>query len=172
MRSMNDASKNMIKYRAATKNDFPVLMEMYTKLNRYFYTVGYQLPHPEDVGQAWLDSFKRTLGRFSNVFIAEMDNQPVGFVLCRIKRLPQYMNGILVGEISDIWVEKRGRHLGLGTKLLMIAIGWMQEQNVHSIEAQVLRDNIPSQKLFEHMGFQLEYRAMRLLLDNPSDNDA
>jgi ribosomal protein S18 acetylase RimI-like enzyme len=173
--------------RTATEADFPVVMEMYELLNAYFYQMGYHLPHPENVGQVWLDSFRKTLGRFSNVFLAEMpvcadagdrsDSAIVsnasasafriaGFMLCRLKRVPAYMSGVIVGELSDMWIIPEARRMGLGDKLSRLAIDWLRSQGAHSIEIQVLRDNEASWKLYDRMGFQLEYRVGRLLWED------
>jgi ribosomal protein S18 acetylase RimI-like enzyme len=165
--------------RTATEADFPIIMEMYELLNAYFYQMGYHLPHPENVGQVWLDSFRKTLGRFSNVFLAEMpvyadaeESEPVGslriagFMLCRLKRVPAYMSGVIVGELSDMWIIPEARRMGLGDKLSRLAIDWLRSQGAHSIEIQVLRDNEASWKLYDRMGFQLEYRVGRLLWED------
>lgn len=168
----------IVNYRLVQEDDFPVIKGMYEKLNTYFYKMGYRLPHPENVGQVWLDSFQRTLGRFSNVFIAEIDGQVAGFMLCRLKRVPQYMGGVMVGELSDMWIIKDARRLGIGDKLSRLAMEWMREHGAHSIEIQVLRDNEASWNLYERMGFQLEFRAGRLLWEDyieeeqPPDQDA
>ena len=168
----------IVNYRLVQEDDFPVIKGMYEKLNTYFYKIGYRLPHPENVGQVWLDSFQRTLGRFSNVFIAEIDGQVAGFMLCRLKRVPQYMGGVMVGELSDMWIIKDARRLGIGDKLSRLAMEWMREHGAHSIEIQVLRDNEASWNLYERMGFQLEFRAGRLLWEDyieeeqPPDQDA
>ena len=106
---MTTPEREPLAYRTAQEKDYPILLEMYTKLNSYFYKMGYRLPHPENVGQVWLDSFTRTLGRFSNVFIAEINQEVVGFMLCRLKRVPQYMGGVMVGELSDMWIVERAR---------------------------------------------------------------
>lgn len=160
-----------VSYRLATEDDFPILMEMYSKLNTFFYQVGYRLPHPENVGQVWLDSFKRTLGRFSNVFIAEVEPGKVsGFMLCRLKRVPAYMGGVMVGELSDMWIESDARRLGIGDRLSRLAMDWMRDQGAHSIEIQVLKDNEASWKLYERMGFKLEFRVGRLLWDEYVDD--
>jgi ribosomal protein S18 acetylase RimI-like enzyme len=153
-------------YRTAVEADFPVLMEMYLQLNTFFYQVGYRLPHPENVGEVWLDSFRRTLGRFSNVFVAELDGQVAGFMLCRLKRVPAYMGGVLVGELSDMWIDASARRMGIGDKLSRLAMDWMRQQGAHSIEIQVLKDNEASWKLYERMGFQLEFRVGRLIWDD------
>jgi len=153
---------NGITYRLATEADFPALAEMYAKLNTYFYQVGYLLPRPEDVGELWVDSFRRTLGRFSNVFVAEGEGRLLGFHLCRLKRLPAHMGGIMAGEVSDVWVEPEVRRLGVGDALVQAGLEWMRQQGVHSVEVQVLSQNEGSLKFFESLGFQLEYRALRL----------
>lgn len=154
-----------VSYRLATEDDFPILMDMYVQLNNFFYRVGYRLPHPEDVGQVWLDSFKRTLGRFSNVFIAEVGGQVAGFMLCRLKRVPAYMGGVLVGELSDMWIIASARRMGIGDKLSRLALDWLRQQGAHSVEIQVLKDNEASWKLYDRMGFKLEFRVGRLLWD-------
>jgi ribosomal protein S18 acetylase RimI-like enzyme len=161
-----------VSYRPATEVDFPILMDMYIQLNTFFYQVGYRLPHPENVGEVWLDSFRRTLGRFSNVFVAELDGRVVGFMLCRLKRVPAYMGGVLVGELSDMWIDSTARRMGIGDKLSRLAIDWMRQQGAHSIEIQVLKDNEASWKLYERMGFQLEFRVGRLIWDDYVEESA
>lgn len=159
-----------VKYRLAAENDFPVLKVFYEQLNTYFYQVGYRLPHPENLGEVWLDSFHRTLGRFSNVFVAELDGKVVGFMLCRLKRVPAYMGGVMVGELSDMWIDSSARRMGIGDKLSRLALDWMRQQGAHSVEIQVLKDNEASWKLYERMGFQLEFRVGRLLWDEYVDD--
>jgi ribosomal protein S18 acetylase RimI-like enzyme len=163
---------SQVSYRPVVEADLPIITGMYLELNEYFYKMGYRLPHPENVGEVWLDSFRRTLGRFSNVFIAEVDGQVAGFMLCRIKRVPPHMGGVLVGELSDMWIVADARRLGIGDRLSRLALAWLREQGVHSVEIQVLRDNEASWKLYDRMGFQLEFRVGRLLWDEYIDQDA
>jgi ribosomal protein S18 acetylase RimI-like enzyme len=160
-----------VAYREAGESDFPALLEMYTLLNQFFYQVGYRLPHPGNVGEVWLESFRRTLGRFSNVHVAEIDGKVVGFMLCRIKRVPAYMGGVLVGELSDMWIAAEARRMGIGDKLSRLALEWLRSQGVHSVEIQVLKDNEASWKLYDQMGFKLEFRVGRLLWDEYIEKD-
>jgi ribosomal protein S18 acetylase RimI-like enzyme len=161
-----------VSYRLVVEDDLPVIADMYHQLNQYFYKMGYRLPHPDNVAEVWLDSFRRTLGRFSNVFVAELDGRIAGFMLCRIKRVPAHMGGVLVGELSDMWIISEARRLGIGDKLSRLALDWLHAQGVHSVEIQVLRDNEASWKLYERMGFQLEFRVGRLLWDEYIESDA
>ena len=150
-------------YRTATEEDFPTLAAMYARLNAYFYEVGYRLPRPENVGEVWLDSFRRTLGRFSQVFVAEVDGELLGFALGRIKRLPPHMGGLTVGELSDVWVEPQARGQGVGRQLCRALLDWLRARQVHSVEVQVLRDNHAAWRVYERLGFREEFRAGRLL---------
>ncbi len=153
--------------RPAEERDLPRIKEFYLLLNDHFYKTGYHLPQPEDLGEAYLDSFRRTLGRFTNAWMAELDDGTVaGYILCRIKRTPAYFGGVMVGELSDMWIIPEARRLHIGDRLVRTAIEWLREQGVHSIEIQVLNANEISWNLFQRLGFQLEFRVARLLWDD------
>jgi ribosomal protein S18 acetylase RimI-like enzyme len=167
MSEVNEATtpQPVVTYRLATEADFSIIKEYYSLLNDHFYSLGYRLPHPENVGDVYLESFRRTLGKYSNAWIAEVDGQVVAYILCRIKRVPQYMGGVLVGELSDEWVDASARRLRIGDRLCRIALEWLREQGVHSVEIQVLNSNEASWKMLSRMGFQQEFRVGRLIWD-------
>jgi ribosomal protein S18 acetylase RimI-like enzyme len=150
-------------YRLGEENDLAGSAGLYEQVDAAYRSYAYRFPEIENVGQAWLESFHRTLGRFSVLYVAEMNGQIVGFTLGRIKRAPPYRGGVLIGEISDIWVEPQARKLGVGEHLTQLAVDWLIGQNVHSVEAQILDGNEPSWKLFDKLGFQSELRQVRLL---------
>jgi len=152
------------KFREVQETDLPVVVAYYAKLNSAFHDMGYMVPSPENVGELWLDSFHRTLGKFSMIHIAEGDGKIAGFMLSRIKQLPPYMGGVLVGELSDMWIEPEFRRLGIGRKLSDLAIDWLKMHPIHSIEIQVLVGNEASYKLYESMGFVCDFRHARLLV--------
>ncbi len=149
--------------RLAVESDLPAVAGLYEQVDAAYRDFSYYFPKVEQIGQAWLESFRRTLGRFSVLTVAEQDGQLMGFTLGRIKRTPPHRGGVLVGEISDIWVEPQARRFGLGEKLTRMAIEWLMEQDVHSVEAQILDGNQPSCELFDKLGFQPELRQVRLL---------
>jgi len=151
-----------VTYRLSGETDLPVIASMYGKMDAYFRQFSYRFPEVENVGQAWLDSFRRTLGRFSVVYVAELDGKVVGFMLGRVKRVAPYLGGVLVGELSDLWVEPEARRYGIGKKLSRLTIDWLREQQVHSVEVQILEGNQPIWRLYEKMGFQPELRQIRI----------
>jgi ribosomal protein S18 acetylase RimI-like enzyme len=151
-----------VTYRLSEEADLPVIAGMYDKMDAYFRQFSYRFPEVETVGQAWLDSFRRTLGRFSVVYVAVLEGKVVGFMLGRVKRVAPYLGGVLVGELSDMWVEPEARRYGIGEKLSRLTIDWLREQKVHSVEVQILEGNQPIWRLYEKMGFQPELRQIRI----------
>jgi GNAT superfamily N-acetyltransferase len=153
---------NGVVYREATEADFPIITKMYAKLDRLLRQHTYTFPEVENVGQLWLDTFRRTLGRFSVLYVAEYQGQVVGFIIARLKRVPEYLGGVMVGELKDMWVEHEVRRLGIGEKLLRLAIEWCHAQDVYSVEAQILLGNEPILKLVEYLGMKRELYQLRL----------
>ena len=158
--------KKLVIYREATEADFPAVAGMYNKLDAFLREFTYSFPEVENVGEQWLDMFRRTLGRFSALFVAEYEDELVGFIVVRIKRVPAYLGGVTVAELKDMWVEHKVRRLGIGEELLRLAIEWGRDQGVHSLEAQILLGNEPILKLVDYLGMKPELYQMRLSLDN------
>lgn len=156
----NSASE--VLYRLATEADFPAVAAMYAKLDDVLRQHTYTFPAVENVGMLWLDMFRRTLGRFSVLYVAEYEGRVVGFIVARVKRVAEYLGGVMVGELKDMWVEPEVRRLGIGEKLLRLAIEWCREQKVYSIETQVLIGNEPIIQLIEYLGMKKELYQLRL----------
>jgi GNAT superfamily N-acetyltransferase len=150
-------------YREASEADFPVVASMYAKLDQLLRQHTYTFPAVENVGELWLDMFRRTLGRFSVLYVAEYEGEVVGFIVARVKRVPEYLGGVMVGELKDMWVEHKVRRLGIGEKLLRLAIEWCRAQKVYSVEAQILLGNEPIIKLVEYLGMKKELYQLRML---------
>lgn len=164
-------SVGQVTYREASEADLPAVAAMYDKLDQLLRQHPYHFPEVDNVGTLWLDIFRRTLGRFSAIYLAEYQGEVVGFILARVKRVPEYLGGVMVGELKDMWVEHKVRRLGIGEKLLRLAIEWCRAQNVHSLEAQILVGNEPIIKLVKSLGMTPELYQMRLTWDNYHQED-
>lgn len=149
-------------YRQAVESDFDAVAGLYTKLDALLRQHTYSFPRVENVGMLWLDMFRRTLGRFSVLYVAEYEGEVLGFIVARLKRVPEYLGGVMVGELKDMWVEPSVRRLGIGERLLRLAIEWCREQKVYSCEAQILLGNEPIIKLVEYLGMKKELYQLRL----------
>lgn len=152
-------------YREASEQDLPSLEKAYAELMGIYRSLGYRLNVPENVGAIWVDSFKRTLGKYSQVFIAEVSSQLVGFALVRLKHLPPYQGNEIIAELSDIFVAESVRHQGYSIQLSQMVIGWAKEKGATSIEAQILANNVASQRMFASLGFSEELTQVRLELN-------
>jgi GNAT superfamily N-acetyltransferase len=159
-------SEDIVIYREATEADFPIVAGMYVKLDQLLRQHTYTFPEVENVGELWLDMFRRTLGRFSILYVAEYEGEVVGFIVARVKRVPEYLGGVMVGELKDMWVEHKVRRLGIGEKLLRLAIEWCREQKVYSVEAQILVGNEPIIQLVEYLGMKKELYQLRMLWED------
>jgi RimJ/RimL family protein N-acetyltransferase len=160
---MSDQSTQpQVIYREANEADFPTVAALYEKLDHLLRKYTYAFPMVERIGELWLDMFRRTLGRFSVLYVCEVDGVLVGFIVARLKRVPEYLGGVMVGELKDMWVEPDVRRLGIGEKLLRLAIEWCHAQGVHSCEAQILVGNEPIIKLIEYLGMKKEITQLRL----------
>jgi GNAT superfamily N-acetyltransferase len=159
-------TEDAVIYRQADEADFPVVTSMYAKLDQLLRQHTYTFPAVENVGELWLDMFRRTLGRFSVLYVAEYQGEVVGFIVARVKRVPEYLGGVMVGELKDMWVEHKVRRLGIGEKLLRLAIEWCREQKVYSLEAQILLGNEPIIQLVEYLGMKKELYQLRMMWED------
>jgi GNAT superfamily N-acetyltransferase len=149
-------------YREASEDDFPAVAVLYEKLDALLRQYSYNFPEVENVGNLWLDMFRRTLGRFSVLYICELEGVLVGFIVARLKRVPEYLGGVMVGELKDMWIEPSVRRLGIGDQLLRMAIEWCRSQNVYSCEAQILLGNQQIINRIEALGMRKELFQFRL----------
>ena len=156
------ADQPQVVYREAVEADFPAVAALYAKLDQLLRRYTYAFPAVENVGELWLEMFRRTLGRFSVLYVSEVEGEVVGFIVARLKRVPEYLGGVMVGELKDMWVETGVRRLGIGEKLLRLAIEWCRSQNVYSCEAQILVGNEPIIQLVEYLGMKKELFQLRL----------
>lgn len=150
-------------YREGVEADLPAVAAFYDKLDAFLRTYPFTYPEVEDVGTKWLEIFRRTMGRFSIVYIAEYQGEMVGFIMARLKRVPDYLGGVMVGELKDMWIVPEARRLGIAKKLLRMAAEWCWAQGVHSLEGQIMMDNEASFKLLSSvLGVKKELFLVRV----------
>jgi ribosomal protein S18 acetylase RimI-like enzyme len=142
--------------------DLPEVEALWMQYDSYHHSLGLAFPQPELAAAAWRASFERTLGRFSYVWVAEKDGIVAGFLLARLKRTPAFLGGVLVGEISDLYVSDSLRRQKVGSRLAAAAIETLRAQRVHSIEVQVLQRNTGAMAFWQEQGFNAELTQFRL----------
>ena len=156
--------------RIGTVDDLRAVGQLWHELNDYHHTVGLNFPADDSVVAEWISSFERTLGRFSFLWVAEQESVVRGFLLGRLKRTPAYLGGVMVGEISDLYVGEDLRGQGIGRQLVDAAIEKFKELNVHSIEVQIMTQNITGLAFWNSLGFQNNVILVRRMLKPDTDN--
>ncbi|MCW5875547.1 MAG: GNAT family N-acetyltransferase [Anaerolineales bacterium] len=150
--------------REATPADLPGVAVYWKKLQEYHLGLGLIYSLPDDAADKWVDSFKRTLGRFSFLWVAGPEGAPVAFLLCRVKQSPAYFGGMQVGQLSDMYVDDSLRGTGVGRMLGDEAMKKFAELGVHSIEGEVQLGNEVSLNFWAKYGFTVDTSIIRKVM--------
>ncbi|UYN88711.1 MAG: GNAT family N-acetyltransferase [Anaerolineales bacterium] len=150
--------------RAGGVEDLPGAAALWKQLDAYHRSLGLAFPEVENAPQKWAESFQRTLGRFSFLWLAEQDGQALGFLMARVKQSPAYLGGQQVGEISDLYVKEAARGGGLAAQLAQTAMQKFTELGVHSVEVQVQAGNEAGLAFWRKQGFALDLTLVRKVL--------
>lgn len=142
--------------------DLPAVEALWMQYDSYHHSLGLAFPRPELGAAVWRASFERTLGRFSYAWVAEKDGIVAAFLLARLKRTPAFLGGVLVGEISDLYVSDSLRGQKVGSRLAAAAVETLRALQVHSIEVQVLQRNTGALAFWLEQGFVAELIQFRL----------
>ncbi len=157
--------------RIGTVDDLRAVGQLWNELNDYHHTVGLSFPTGDLLVKEWISSFERTLGRFSFLWVAEQEGVMKGFLLGRLKRTPAYLGGVMVGEISDLYIGEDLRGQGTGRQLVETAIERFNSLKVHSIEVQIMAQNSGGLAFWNTLGFQNDVILVRHVV-KPGNKDA
>ena len=107
-------------------------------------------PFTEQQHKTWLKDVLKDSNR--HLFVVENNNTAVG-----VLRFDVEDNA---AEIS-IYLDPEKTRRGIGTQAIQIGCQWLKENcaNVKKIRAEILKDNVVSQKVFAKMGFDLVYEV-------------
>lgn len=151
--------------RVGTVDDLRAVGLLWRKLNEYHLSIGMHFQADDTSVEAWIASFSRTLGRFSFLWVAEQEGEVSAFLLGRLKRTPAYLGGVMVGEISDLYVSDKLRGQGIGKQLVTTATHHLKSQNVHSIEVQIMAQNKSGLAFWNSLGFQNDVILVRQMVE-------
>lgn len=150
--------------RQAGVEDLPAAAALWQQLDAYHRSLGLAFPHVDNAPQFWAESFQRTLGRFSFLWLAEESGSPVGFLMARVKQSPAHLGGQQIGEISDLYVNESARGGGLAGQLVQAAMQKFAELAVHSVEVQVQAGNDGGLDFWHKHGFATDLTLVRKVL--------
>lgn len=150
-----------LQVRAATPADLATVGAAWLKLQEYHRSLGLAFDLPADAAEKWLDSFQRTLGRFSFLWVVGEAGKVGAFLLARVKQSPAYLGGVQVGEISELYVDESLRGSGAGMELAETALKKFSELNLHSVEVQIQAGNHGGLAFWLKQGFKQDLTLVR-----------
>ena len=103
--------------------------------------------------QELLEAHQRRIGK---IFVAEVEEEVVGFINVRLEHESQEYISSLVdyAYISDIVVLQAYRGRGIGTILLQQAEAFARHQGATVLKIQVLARNQQAADVYQHVGFR------------------
>ena len=128
--------------RAATKDDLPLLRELWDEFDQ-------QLPLPphqdDDADDDWREIEDAVESGIA--LIAEQDGGAVGFATGD-KRGTRY------GVLSNLYVRSSARRNGVARALVREVVRWLRDQGAAAVELEVLATNEIALAVYEHWGFE------------------
>ena len=125
---------------------------------------GLMLSLHENGAELWLKGVKPTLGRFSVIFAVMDEGKMTAFAHGALRSTPEFLGNLKIGSITHIYVTPEMRKSGLGESLVLTLEKWFRDQNVHSIELQVLEKNPAAIAFWDKLGYIAELRQYRKIL--------
>jgi diamine N-acetyltransferase len=131
------------------------------------FVAGFGIPYPADDLAAFLDaSFNAETIRAklkepgAAWWVAERDGALLAFANTGPNTLPHAEARPSHAELRRLYVSKQAQGLGLGTRLLAIALEWMEAHSDGPLWIGVWSGNLKAQKLYAAYGFEKagEYR--------------
>lgn len=104
------------------------------------------------VSREWDDLLTASRALEGFVGVAE-DTLALGVVYARLRE-DRYL-GIPVGVLSWLYVAEEARGVGVSTRLMKAADGWMAAQGAEGREVFVTSENTPAVKLYERFGYRV-----------------
>ena len=81
------------------------------------------------------------------VLVAELRGAPCGYVTCHVDGPER------AGRIGLVGVESEGQGQGVGTKLILGALGWFEGAGVERLSVVTQLRNVRAQRLYQRCGF-------------------
>ena len=88
----------------------------------------------------------------SNVYVAEVDREIVGFGSCGAQRTQNLAAKGYDGEVSAIYVLNEFQRRAIGTRLLYVMATDLRDRGFAAASLWVLRDNTPARRYYERYG--------------------
>src|SRR5687768_7944309 len=147
--------------RPAVEADAQALGELGRQTFVDTFVAGFGIPYPADDLAAFLDSSfspetirTRLKEPGAAWWVAERDGELLAFANTGPNTLPHPDARASHAELRRLYVAKSAQGLGLGTKLLAVALEWMEAHTDGPLWIGVWSGNVKAQRLYEAYGFE------------------
>jgi len=93
----------------------------------------------------------------ASVWIGTFDEVPLGYAVGRIEEL---RDGTRLGRITDLYVDRDARGVGVGEALMTAMIPWFESAGCRGIDADALPGDRSTKNFFETAGFTARLLVM------------
>ena len=147
--------------RPAAGTDVAALAELGRQTFIDTFVTGFGIPYPADDLAAFLDdsfsvdTIRRKLDEPGAAWwVAERDGELLAFANAGPNTLPHPEARPGHAELRRLYVSKAAQGLGLGTKLLTVALEWMEAHTEGPLWIGVWSGNLKAQRLYAAHGFE------------------
>ena len=146
--------------RSAAESDAAALAALGRQTFIDTFVTGFGIPYPAEDLAAYLDSSfgeaatRAKLGEPGAAWwVAERDGELLAFANAGPNTLPHPEARPSHAELRRLYVSKAAQGLGLGTRLLAVALDWMEAHTDGPLWIGVWSGNLKAQKLYAAWGF-------------------
>ncbi len=143
-----DAGARPTSVRRSTPADIPALRAIAGQSHansRFYADAHFPRARCDELYATWVE--KSCRGWADQVFVAEHEGRPAGYLSCHVRDGER-------GEIGIVGVAADAQGHGLGRDLVASALRWLGEQGVPRVTVVTQGRNLVAQRLYESMGFR------------------
>ena len=143
-----------MEYRIAHVNDIDAIISLWQEARIYHEELDPRLMMLPDAATQVQDYYHEQISSEDAAFYLAFEKQvPVGYICAQLqKRAPVYKYS-QVGFIDGLFVKEEFRRIGVGKKLVELALSWFQEREIDRIQLNVASLNQPGIDFWKKCGF-------------------
>lgn len=144
----------MIAATDATRDDLPVLIELYRHLEKEMTGLHPMWPQADGLAEPIENSITEAMeDAESVVIVGRISKYPFGFLIGRVEELLPQAGGERIGSIRMVFVEEAAREASVGEIMRDRALGYFRDLGITKFDAHVLPGHRLAKNFFEAGGF-------------------
>ena len=146
--TLSNNPTEIVRVRQSRPSDIPALQAIAQSSygdSRFYFDPCFPIESCEALYETWI---KRSCEGYADVVrVAEVNDQPVGYVSCHLMRNAPH------GQIGLVGVGSQTRGMGVGQTLLYHSLDWFADHGVEVVRVVTQGRNIAAQRLYQRCGF-------------------